>query len=497
MRRYDEHLSEAEREVMECFSAFRLPVKESALVYLGGSSGILHQLAKYRMLRYDSRLQHYTTHPLIRSYYLERMQEKPIEAVQELHNRVKGWYLDIAGAMPEVPTLDQLAPLIEAVHHACQAGVYDEASNIAWKKIDQQYRYILTHVLGAYETNLSITKEFFLYGDLYQEPQVGQPINKGYLLNTIAVCLMALGHLREAPSFYERSISYIQSDNLNSSVSYRNLADLYIFLGDLGRSVHSASEAIRMSDSAKNKEFKCNSIAKLAYILFLQGDAKANRTFQQAEILQRMIEPHTQYLYSDLGIFHAEYLIRFGELDYAQHITQTNFEICNHNHFVKSFSQCHRVLGDLGINSQVHYAEALKIARSISFRAVLITALLGYGRWLVGLGLIPISQEVKQAISHSQTEQCYMLSLRTNENPKDENDLVLARQYLDEALTYATTSGYRIYETDLRIALAWLHWREGDLITARREADRAKRASEEMGYFWGRVDASALITRID
>jgi len=110
----------------------------------------------------------------------------------------------------------------------------------------------------------------------------------------------------------------------------------------------------------------------------------------------------------------------------------------------------------------------------------------------VGLGLIPISQEVVQAISHSQTEQCYMLSLRTNENPSHENDLVLARQYLDEALNYATTSGYRRYEADLRIALAWLHWREGDLTTASREADRAKRASEEMGYFWGRVDASAF-----
>jgi hypothetical protein len=90
-----------------------------------------------------------------------------------------------------------------------------------------------------------------------------------------------------------------------------------------------------------------------------------------------------------------------------------------------------------------------------------------------------------------------MLSLRTNENPSNENDLVLARQYLDEALTYATTSGYRIYEANLRIALAWLHWREGDLVTARREADRAKRASEEMGYFWGQVDAAAFFVHIN
>ena len=90
LRRYDEHLSEAEREVMECFSAFRLPVNAAALADLGGSSGILNQLVKYRMLRYDDRFQHYTTHPLIRAHYLERLKEKPIEVVQALHNRIKG-----------------------------------------------------------------------------------------------------------------------------------------------------------------------------------------------------------------------------------------------------------------------------------------------------------------------------------------------------------------------------------------------------------------------
>jgi tetratricopeptide (TPR) repeat protein len=497
LRRYDEHLSEAEREVMECFSAFRLPVKEAALADLGGSSGILNQLLNYRMLRYDNRLQHYTTHPLIRAHYLERLKEKPIEVVQALHNRIKGWYLEIAGEMPELPTLDQLAPLIEAVHHACQAGEYDEAFDIYWKRIYQKTSRVLTHKLGAYETYLALMQEFFPQGDTSQEPQVSQPSDKAFILNAIALCLMSLGRLSEAPPFYERSskICLAQSDWGNASTGYQNLAGLYAYLGDLAESAESAREAIALSDRAENKIYRRNSLAYLAYAEFLQGNGTiAGESFQQAEVLELEIDSSKQYLYSQRGIRHVEYLLRYGEADYARRVSEANLEICEENHFVKSVSQCHRVLGDLDIDPQFHYAEALKIARSISHRPSPIEALLGYGRWLLGLGLIPISQEVLQAISHSQTEQCYMLSLRTNENPRDENDLVLARQYLDEALTYATTSGYRIYETDLRIALAWLHWREGDLTTARREADRAKRASEEMGYFWGRVDASNLIT---
>ena len=272
---------------------------------------------------------------------------------------------------------------------------------------------------------------------------------------------------------------------------------MYACLGDLVASAESAREAIVLSDRAENKNYKRNSLAYLAYAAFLQGDGTtAGESFQQAEALNRVLNSSNQYLHSIMSIFHAEYLLRYDEADYARRVTEANLKICKRNNWLSDNSRSHRVLGDLGIDPQVHYAEALKIARSISHRHSLIEALLGYGRWLVGLGLIPISQEVVQAVSHSQTEQCYMLSLRTNENPKNENDLALARQYLDEALTYATTSGYRIYEANLRIALASLHWREGDLITARREADRAKRASEEMGYFWGQVDSVALITRI-
>lgn len=500
LRRYDDHLSAAEREVMECFSAFRLPVKEAALADLGGSSGILNRLVNYRMLRYDNRLQHYTTHPLIRSHYLERLKEKSIEVVQALHNRIKGWYLHIAGEMPEVPTLDQLAPLIEAVHHACQAGEYDEAIDIYCKQIDQESSWVLTSKIGAYETDLAIMQEFFPQGDTAQDPQVSQSSIKAFILNEIAFCLMNLGRLREAPPFYERhnDIRLSESDWINASAGYQNLAELYAYLGDLMASAKSAREAIALSDRAENKDYKCYSLSHFANASFLQGDGTtAGESFQQAEVLEREIDPFVQYIYSQRGIQHAEYLLRYGDSDYARRVTESNLSFAVGHPSPLDASRSHRVLGDLGIDPQVHYAEALKIVRSISKRDVLIEALLGYGRWLVGLELIPISQEVVQAISHSQTEQCYMLSLRTNENPRNENDLVLARQYLDEALTYATTSGYRIYEANLRIALAWLHWREGDLITAQREAERAKRSSEEMGYFWGRVDAAALFAHID
>jgi hypothetical protein len=105
-----------------------------------------------------------------------------------------------------------LKPLIEVVHHACQAGANDEANKIRRERITQNDRRVLEHQLGAYETELSIMAEFFLNGDLVQEPQVNDASAKRWILNTVGFCLMSLGRLREAVPFYERAAkSYLEA----------------------------------------------------------------------------------------------------------------------------------------------------------------------------------------------------------------------------------------------------------------------------------------------
>jgi hypothetical protein len=64
---------------------------------------------------------------------------------------------------------------------------------------------------------------------------------------------------------------------------------------------------------------------------------------------------------------------------------------------------------------------------------------------------------------------------------------------LREALGYATDGGYRIYEADIRIALAWAHLADNNPTAARQEASRARTMSEEMGYQWGLVDADEVL----
>jgi len=56
--------------------------------------------------------------------------------------------------------------------------------------------------------------------------------------------------------------------------------------------------------------------------------------------------------------------------------------------------------------------------------------------------------------------------------------------------------GYRIYEADIRMGLAWAHLAAGDRQAARAEAERAQRMSADMSYHWGQVDAAEVLAAV-
>jgi len=500
LRRYDEHLTEAERAFLILFSAFRTPVEESAFekVFRGWEpiavlddaafAAMLQRLLTYRILHYDPHTKHYTTHPLIRAHYFAQLTAGDRTQAQKTNEAIKDYYLEIAGDTPRFPTLDDLMPLIEVVHHACRAGAYDEAYLIRRDRIAQGTRHVLIHQLGAYETSLAIMLEFFPDGDTSQEPQVSSPGDKSWILNTVGRCLTSLGDLSQAVPFYERMIAgYLAEENLGyAGRGYQNLAELHAHLGALTESATAAREALRLARRAEDKENESDSLAYQAWAGHLCGDLEtAGEAFQQAEVLEREVDSDKHYLYSLPGIQHADHLRRTGDADYARCLTEANLEICERNRWAYQISWCHRVLGDLDADAlrqasstdsgrtgliesaRGHYDEALKIARSISYRPALIEALLARGRWFTRF-----AHETQAAFSD-----------------------------LHEALDYALNGGYRIYETDIRIALAWAHLaalrlRESSLDSARAEAQRALQMSTEMGYYWGKIDAQEVLQEL-
>ncbi len=511
LRRYDEHLSAAERAFLLIFSAFRLPVRESCL-----RQSVPHRHRRHRPQRAADRAGRcrfrragrgpdrappdsrwvtqdgaaaYSAHPLIRAHYAERLESGSSAAA---HRQIADYYqADAKQSLPRFPTLDDLAPYIEIVHHLCHAGAYDEAWQVYRKRIYLGQRGVLVYALGAWETDLALMTEFFPGGDLSHDPAVSSPGNQRIILSAIGLCLMSLGRLRAAVPFIERVIQVNASadDWFNGSIDYLILTSLYIYLGELDRGVEVARVALELLARGagvatrvaaalakltmhENPRYTSERDARttLARALHLRGGlAEATAEFARAEALERKIDPNKQYLYGLRGIFHAEHQRRAGDAAYARRVSEANLTICERNGWKGDLSGSHRVLGDLDADAgdhdsaRAHYDQALSLAHGIQQRDVLIEALLARGRWYA----------------------------------RFMNDPASAFNDLNEVLGYALAGGFRIYEADIRVGLAWAHLRASDKDQARSEASRAKSDSAAMGYHWGQVDADEVLAALD
>jgi len=492
---YDEHLTEAERSFLMLLSAFRTPVPVSAfervfranvgreafnapIVALDESvfGTMVRRLVAHFVLHYCRRTRCCTIHPLIHDYYWERLAAVDPAQVRTMHSLIRDYYLELGKAMPREPLLHDLSPLIEAVHHACSAGAYDEAYRIYFEQIRQHKRSVLVSRLKAYSTNLALMREFFPHGDTSQEPRVSRSQDKRLILDEMALCLTNLGRLPEALTFHRRSIvlSNLRANEWSSASSiYRSLADIHSQLGALDASARASREALTLALRTEDRGAQRNSLYRQAWAAHLRGDSRtASLVFRQAERLERELNSSVRHLYGLRGIKHACHLLRNGRTGYAQRVTVANLEICKRNQWYNSLSLCHAVLGDLEGNSghheaarevaRAHYDEAVRIAQDLGTRDILTDVLLARGRWY--------ARQMKDAVN--------------------------AFRDLYQALACAALCGYRLHEADIRTALAWAHLAAANPSAARGEAERALHLSTDMDYHWGQVDAKEVLAKI-
>ena len=488
-----QQLSETEQNLLLLLSFFRTPIESAALQRIcRAKPGILERLSwkkrdlqtqlallkeadfqalltrllDYNLLRYDAQNEQYFLHPFVRTFHNSRWQAGGAALLDQAGPRpLKNYYLSVAGETPRFPTLADLAPLVEAVHLLCQTGAYEEAFQVYQTRLEQGERNTFGQQLGAYETLLGLLLAFFPNGDCTQEPQVNDLAAKEAIFATLGHCLLNLARPREATFFYERQNALAEKASawLAASIGYRNLAGIYALLGMLPASQEAAYKALVTAQFASNKQGEATARVYQAWAAFLHGDlSAAESAFQQASALQQAFNPSQPLLYSLEGIWYADFLLRVGKIAQAKALTEANLAQCEQNRWVKSLSQCRRILGDLaakvGEDSQVaqHYGEALRIAQEVGHSPTLLEALAARGLWAAKCG---------------QTE--------------------IALQDLETGLQLACSGDYRIFEVQLRLGLAHLQLALGKSPEA--QARYAQHLSATMGYHWGIVDATAIL----
>ncbi|MEZ5936535.1 MAG: toll/interleukin-1 receptor domain-containing protein [Alphaproteobacteria bacterium] len=173
-------------------------------------------------------------HPLVREHFGEHLRERQEKAWKSGHMRL----YDHLVTMPKKSqpnTLAEMAPLFQAVHHACQAGRQQSAyEDVYQPRICHNNKLYLTRKLGAFSENLGLIGAFC--ETLWERFSRNLDINaQVWLLNEAAYNLRALGRLDEAvgPMWASMQIDLERNEWEGAAISASGLAELYRALGDL------------------------------------------------------------------------------------------------------------------------------------------------------------------------------------------------------------------------------------------------------------------------
>jgi len=484
LSKYAEKMSKAERIFLNIFSLFRREVTEDdfAGVFRKKIKGtkfnnvlvemsdldfkdLVKDLVDWRLISYDKMKKTYATHPLIKTYFESDFEERNKKIC---HQRIYAYFGE--NAPERADTLEEMQPLFEQVYHGCAAGLYDEVcDDVYWEKITRGEEFSIQHILGAWETDLSLMRNFFPEGDISQMPLVSKKAAKSYLLGMAGVALLATGRSKEAqePMLTGIEMALESKDWKNASAGYENLANLQFRTGGLESGLDSAEKALGMAEKAKADFDIWTSKASLGWIFYLLGKTEnSERDFKEADEICEKSEGHRSR--SMWGIFYADFLIATGRINEAFELTKQNMEVCK-NIFKdpNNISRCHRCLGAIERTkgnykeAEIHFEKAIEIAQKVSRPDLEIEALIERGR--LGLDMGRHEDAIREA---------------------------------DNVLKICERTEFKFYEPGGKIVLAKAYLGLEDFEKAEGFANSAYEKAVGMKYRWAEGDAADLLGEI-
>jgi tetratricopeptide (TPR) repeat protein len=250
-------------------------------------------------------------HPLVRSYFAERLKDRNPDAWQQGHLRL---YEHLKTSVPYWPEgIDGLQRLYQAVAHGCNAGRHFEAAELYRNRIGRRHGYSFFS-LGAVSADLGALACFFDSPWTQLVPALPGQV-KGWLLNEAAFSLRAVGRLSEAAAANASALALAQSraNWLNASVRAQNLSGLNLTLGNIADAVRDAEKAIEFATwSGSDFQVIC-ALTTMADEQHAAGNvAKAHQLFADAEAMEVTRLGH-EYMISIRGVQYCELLVKDAE----------------------------------------------------------------------------------------------------------------------------------------------------------------------------------------
>jgi hypothetical protein len=254
-------------------------------------------------------------HPLVREWFGERLRETNEAAWKAAHGRLYEHLRDTTKE-GKTPTLEDLAPLYQAIAHGCRAGRHQEAldeiyaGRICRQQPDGEIAFYASKKLGALGSNLASVSWFF--EEPYAIPVATlTPENRSWVLGEAAFYLRAQGRIAEALLAMRAVAPIYEKANhwRNAAAAAANLSQAELLVGEIAAAVATAELSLAHADrSGHQGQMMAN---RTTYADALQAAGRhedAARSFADAEQSQKLYSLWG-YRYCDLVLARGDHAV--------------------------------------------------------------------------------------------------------------------------------------------------------------------------------------------
>ena len=259
-------------------------------------------------------------HPLVREWFGERLKEVNEATWKAAHGRLYE-YLSNNTNEGETPSLEDLAPLYQAIAHGSRAGRHQEVLNkiyvrrLCRLRRDGQLDFYTLRALGAFGSDLAAISWFF---DKPYETTIGAftEDEQSWVLTIAASLLRARGRFAEALLAARVGLRMYEMAKVwqNAAIGAANLGEVELLIGEVDLALITAAKSIEFADKSGDEHVMMGNRATYADVLHAAGRTdEAETFFADAENRERKRSPASPLLYSQRGYQYCELLLAKGD----------------------------------------------------------------------------------------------------------------------------------------------------------------------------------------
>ncbi|HEX8165414.1 MAG TPA: TIR domain-containing protein [Beijerinckiaceae bacterium] len=259
-------------------------------------------------------------HPLVREWFGERLRQRNEAAWKAAHGRLYEHLRDTTKE-GKTPTLEDLAPLYQAIAHGCCARQHEEAleriyrDRVCRRQPGGRIAFYASQKLGAIGSNLAAISWFFDKPFMTPVAKL-KAADQSWVLSEATFYLRAQGRFAEALPAMRALLPMAEEAKAwrNAATRAVNLSEAELLAGEVAAAVAAAEQSVAHADRSGDEFHMLVCRTALADSLHAAGRRdEAARLFVDTDHRQEKLQPEYPLLYSVQGYYYCNLLLSKGD----------------------------------------------------------------------------------------------------------------------------------------------------------------------------------------